>query len=130
MTVETFSYISQLNANYPAADDFKYEGDDHLRGVKYTLQTTFPNINAAINFTPTEANLLVGWTVRGSAASVDVGTAAGEIPQLSDVGGVAALPQVDGSQLLNIATTDVVIADTEISSLLHARVKFFYYGLL
>ena len=130
MTIEAFSYISNFNSSYPDGTDWKYEGDDHIRGIKYTLQTQFPNLNAAVNFTPAEANLLTGWTYRGEAASLDAGNVAGEVPVLVDVGGTPGLPQLDGSRLTGIATTDVLIADTNIFSLLHSRTTLYFYGQL
>jgi hypothetical protein len=63
MTVETASYISQLNTSYPAVGDAVGEGDDHLRLIKTVLQTQFPNLTAAaVNATVTELNLLDGVT--------------------------------------------------------------------
>ena len=44
MTVESASYISQLNTSNPAASDNISEGDDHLRLIKSVLQTQFPNL--------------------------------------------------------------------------------------
>ena len=63
MTVETASYISQLDPTYPAAGDPKSEGDNHLRLVKTVLQTQFPNFGtAAMNATVGELNYMVGVT--------------------------------------------------------------------
>lgn len=63
MGLETFSYITSLNSSNPVhATDPVSQGDDHLRGVKTTLLNSWPNINAAVNFTPTEGNYLVGVT--------------------------------------------------------------------
>lgn len=45
MTVETASYISQLNTSNPAASDNISEGDDHLRLIKSVLKTQFPNLS-------------------------------------------------------------------------------------
>ena len=42
----------------------------------------------------------------GSAATQDVGTADGNVVQLSDVGGIVKLPAVDGSQLTNVSGSD------------------------
>ncbi len=63
MALETFSYITSLNASNPihATDDVS-QGDDHIRGVKSTLLSTFPNLDAAVTCTPTEANRLTGLT--------------------------------------------------------------------
>ena len=37
-------YIDDLVATNPAAGDNVSEGDDHIRGIKNVLKTTFPNI--------------------------------------------------------------------------------------
>lgn len=63
MTVETASYISQLDPTYPTAGDPKSEGDNHLRLVKTVLKTQFPNFGtAAMNATVGELNYMVGVT--------------------------------------------------------------------
>lgn len=36
--------ISQLNQNFPTAEDFVSEGDDHIRLIKKTLKNTFPRV--------------------------------------------------------------------------------------
>jgi hypothetical protein len=64
MTVETASYISQLNTSYPGVGDAVGEGDDHLRLIKTVLQTQFPNLTAAaVTSNVTELNLLDGVSV-------------------------------------------------------------------
>lgn len=63
MTVETASYISQLDATLPLPGNPKSEGDNHLRLVKTVLKTQFPNFGtAAMNATTTELNYMVGVT--------------------------------------------------------------------
>ena len=63
MTVESASYISQLDATLPLPGDKKSEGDNHLRLVKTVLQTQFPNFGtAAMNATVGELNYMVGVT--------------------------------------------------------------------
>ena len=63
MTVETASYISQLDGTLPLAGDKKSEGDNHLRLVKTVLKTQFPNFGtAAMTATTTELNYVVGVT--------------------------------------------------------------------
>ena len=44
MTVESATYVSQLNPAYPAASDNISEGDDHIRLVKSVLQSQFPSL--------------------------------------------------------------------------------------
>ena len=63
MTVETASYISQLDDTLPLSGDKKSEGDNHLRLVKTVLRTQFPNFGtAAMNASTTELNYVVGVT--------------------------------------------------------------------
>ena len=56
MTVESATYISQLNTAQPAASDNISEGDDHLRLIKSVLQAQFPNL-ATTPVRPTAAQL-------------------------------------------------------------------------
>lgn len=56
MTIETATYINQLDATYPASGDAKSEGDNHLRLLKSTIKATFPNLTAT-PVTPTSAEL-------------------------------------------------------------------------
>lgn len=61
MGLEAATHISQLVATNPVgASDPKSQGDDHLRLIKGVLLTDFPNINAVVNATPAQLNLLVG----------------------------------------------------------------------
>ena len=62
MTVESVTYISDLNASYPASGDAKSEGDDHIRNLKTGIKTTFPNISGAVTPTHTELNYVDGVT--------------------------------------------------------------------
>jgi len=49
MTVETATYVSGLNANYPPGSDTISEGDDHIRLIKDVLKNTLPNADEPIN---------------------------------------------------------------------------------
>ena len=62
MSVETATYISDLNATLPAASDPKAEGDDHIRLLKSTVKTTFPNVTGAVTTTHTQLNYVSGVT--------------------------------------------------------------------
>jgi len=62
MGIETFNYIDSLNTANPTSTDNVSEGDDHIRGIKTTLKNTFPNVNAAVNATDEELNLVDGVT--------------------------------------------------------------------
>lgn len=86
MTVETATYIADLNATYPTSTDYRYEGDDHLRLIKSVLKATFPNLTGAV--TATQANL-----------NATASTAAGAWVLMSSVSvtAVAAIDFVNGS---------------------------------
>ena len=55
-------YIDDLVSTNPAAGDNVSEGDDHIRGIKNVLKTTFPNIDGAVTPTDTEINYVGGVT--------------------------------------------------------------------
>lgn len=69
MTIETATYISQLDATYPASGDAKSEGDNHLRLIKSAVKATWPNLTAT-PVTPTSADLN---TIAGAATTGGVG---------------------------------------------------------
>lgn len=58
MTVESATYIGQLNASNPSGSDAKSEGDDHLRLLKGTLLATFPGMTGAMTATHAQLNKL------------------------------------------------------------------------
>ena len=53
MTIETATFVSDLNASLPTFNDPKSEGDDHLRLMKATIKATFPNVGGAMTATHT-----------------------------------------------------------------------------
>lgn len=62
MTIESATYISDLNAALPASGDVKSEGDDHIRLLKTVAKATFPNVTGAVTPTHTELNYVDGVT--------------------------------------------------------------------
>jgi hypothetical protein len=62
MPLETATYISDLNSTNPTVLDDAKEGDDHLRLLKSTIKTTFPNVTGAVLPTHTELNFVDGVT--------------------------------------------------------------------
>lgn len=48
MSLESASYPSQLVATNPAFNDFKQEGDDHIRLIKNVLTITFANVAGVV----------------------------------------------------------------------------------
>jgi hypothetical protein len=92
MTVESASYISQLNSSNPSASDPLSEGDDHLRLVKSVLQTQFPNLGTtAVNQTSAQLNKL-GFLV-GSVIMY----ASNSIPTTQTISGINDWLLCDGS---------------------------------
>lgn len=69
MGLETGTFIDDLVRTNPLGTDDRSTADDHLRLIKDLILNTFPNIDAAVNPTPTEFNRLVGIT----AALMDLG---------------------------------------------------------
>ena len=65
MALETGTYISDLVSTNPTATDPKSQGDDHLRLIKSTIKTTFPNVSGAVTMTHTELNTV---TAKGAIA--------------------------------------------------------------
>ncbi|TFU06176.1 tail fiber protein [Polymorphobacter arshaanensis] len=56
MSLETASYLHQLNPSYPSGTDMQREGDDHIRLLKAAIKATFPNFTGAMNLTSTFLN--------------------------------------------------------------------------
>lgn len=69
MALESGTYIDSLNASNPASTDGLGQADDHLRLIKSTIKSTFPNVDAAVTTTPAELNVLDGYT--GSTADLN-----------------------------------------------------------
>lgn len=63
MALESGTYINSLNASNPAATDGLGQADDHMRLIKSTIKSTFPNLDAAVTADPTEMNILDGATL-------------------------------------------------------------------
>ena len=61
MALETATLISGLNPLNPAATDGLAQADDHMRLIKSTIKTTFPNITGAVTASHTEINHLDGY---------------------------------------------------------------------
>lgn len=63
MALETATYISDLVTTNPVGfTDPKSQGDNHIRLLKSTIKTTFPNITGVVNPTHTELNYVDGVT--------------------------------------------------------------------
>jgi hypothetical protein len=60
LTVESVTYLDDLNASNPASGDAKSEGDDHIRNIKTALLNTFPNVDGAISATDSDLSRVAG----------------------------------------------------------------------
>ena len=79
MSVESASYISQLDTTLPTAADLISEGDDHIRLIKTALKTQFPNFGTtAIAASAAEVNYSVGVTSSIQAQLNAKGAVAGQ----------------------------------------------------
>ena len=75
MTVESATYISDLDDTLPLASGPIGEGDDHLRLIKSTIQATFPNVAGAVTLTHAQINNAVqndGDTLDGTLTFSDI----------------------------------------------------------
>jgi hypothetical protein len=80
MALETFTGIWSLNTANPVGGvDPKSAGDDHIRGIKYTLRYTWPNVVGVVSASDGELNMLVGVT-SGVQAQLD-----GKAPKINPV---------------------------------------------
>jgi hypothetical protein len=56
MSLETATFINQLDAANPLGSDPIAAGDDHIRLIKATVKATFPNVTGAMTKTHTQLN--------------------------------------------------------------------------
>ena len=103
-------YLDDLNSSNPAAGDNVSEGDDHIRGIKNVLKTTFPNIDAAVNATPTELNYVDGVT---SAIQTQLDAKVTNATHTGDVTGATALTiAVDAVDIPMLSATGTASSST------------------
>ena len=103
-------YLDDLNASNPAAGDNVSEGDDHIRGIKNVLKLTFPNVDAAVNATPTELNYVDGVT---SAIQTQLDAKVSNATHTGDVTGATALTiAVDAVDIPMLSATGTASSTT------------------
>jgi hypothetical protein len=90
MALESASFINGLNASNPTSTDGLGQADDHIRLLKNTIKSTFPNVDAAVTPSPAELNTLDGYT--GNTADFNIlsgasaaGLTAAELLYVKDV---------------------------------------------
>jgi microcystin-dependent protein len=69
MPIETFGFPDSLNASNPPPSDGLVGGDDHIRGIKATIKSTFPNLTAAVTATAAQINQLATGIIQFAAGT-------------------------------------------------------------
>ena len=111
MTVESASYISQLNPSYPAdADDIKEGGGPtnapggvpgHINMIKSVLQTQFSGLSGSTAVTATEAEM-------NYLDITTLGTSEDSKALTQSAGGAVVVGATSGDQTIDIASHDLV----------------------
>ena len=109
MALESTTYIDGLVTTNPTGTDPRSQGDDHIRLVKSTIRSTFPNVSGAMTATHTELNLIDGYT--GTTAELNYN----DIPTLGTVEAsktvtADAVGTVSGATAINFALGNVATA--------------------
>jgi hypothetical protein len=69
MGIETFTGIWSFNQSWPInASDIVAEGAGHLRGLKYAILQTFPNVTAQVTATHSDINSIPNLAPKASPA--------------------------------------------------------------
>ena len=88
MTVESVTYISDLDDTNPPGGDPKSEGDNHIRNLKTGLTGSFPNF-AGVAMTATEAELNIMDGVTATTAELNyldnTDLTAADLQKLADI---------------------------------------------
>ena len=69
MTIESGTYISDLNVNYPETNALISGGDNHIRWIKVSLKATFPSIAGAITASHTTINSSIASVVAATSSN-------------------------------------------------------------
>ena len=111
MATEDASYISELNAAYPADGDAVGEGGGtttgtgstrgHLNMIKYALKTQFSGLSGTTAVTASEAEM-------NYLDITTLGTSADSKALTQSAGGVVTVGATSGNQVLDIASHDLV----------------------
>lgn len=94
--LETGTYISDLVVTNPLSSDLASTSDDHIRLLKSTIKTTFPNINNAVTVTDEQLNAVGASGVTGAAnpsATIGLSTINGSATTFLRSDGAPALSQ-------------------------------------
>lgn len=122
MALETATYINGLVVTNPVATDGLAQADDHMRLIKSTIKSTFPNVAGAITDTHTVINTLdPRLTVQETAVAVQANDDIQVNPQNTGVVIIDSLtwPNADGTagQFLKTNGSGTLSFDTVNTSL-------------
>jgi hypothetical protein len=77
MSVESATYLHQLDATNPKGTDQRSTADDHARLIKKTLKNTFPNLSSEVSASAGEMNAVKGLTTSVAATIADLSATLG-----------------------------------------------------
>jgi len=70
VALETFQFLDSLVPDNPVVSDGLVNGDDHIRGIKFALKQSFPNITGEVTATQTDLNTVNTGVVKLQSAGV------------------------------------------------------------
>lgn len=70
MSVETVTYVGDLNPAYPSGSEAKSQGDDHVRNIKTALRQSFAGYLGSILVTGTDGGVANAYTLTPAAPLV------------------------------------------------------------
>lgn len=120
MALESATYISDLVSTNPTSSDNLSQGDEHLRLLKSTLRSTFPNVSGAVTPTHTELNVLDGLTATTAELNYVDGVTSAIQTQLNDLSNLKAPlanPTFTGTVVLPSTTSVGNVSSTELGYL-------------
>ncbi len=122
MTIESASFLNDLNSAYPAVGDAISEGDDHLRLIKAAIKATFPGRGKVDMGTIAEAATFSFSAAEVGSVYVGAGATAANLPAVSGLpngthwflrtGAAAIVVATDDAALINGAATLTVASNT------------------
>jgi len=75
LSLESATFVTQLNASFPEATSTASRADDHIRLWKTALQGSLPNVVSVVNSSSNELNQIVGIGVQVQSQLNSLGTA-------------------------------------------------------
>jgi hypothetical protein len=110
MALETgIQFINSLDAANPLAIDPLSQADEHIRNIKSSIKTTFPNVTGEVTATQADLNTKPAIISDGSTPSLASGI---EVAEVKTLLGITDIITSDGSTLslaAGINATDIVV---------------------